>query len=206
MSTDPNAIRSDIERTRLELGQDVDALADKVNPGKAVHRQAGKVRNAFRRAKDAVMGSAHDAADSTSGAMHSAGEAVGEAPHRVASATRGNPVAAGLIVFGAAWLVSSLIPASRHEREAAEKAKEAAQPLVDEVKHVAQDAAEHLKPEAKAAAESVKERAGEAAEHVKAEGQGAATDVKDAAQHQQSGAGQQPDSVQPSGTGQTYPY
>jgi hypothetical protein len=200
MSTDPNAIRSDIERTRVELGQDVDALADKVNPGKAVHRQTDKVKNAFRRAKDAVMGSAHDAADSTSGAMHSAGEAVGQAPQRVASATRGNPVAAGLIVFGAAWLVSSLIPASRPEREVAEKAKEAAQPLVDEAKQVAQDAAEHLKPEAKSAVDSVKERAGEAAEHVKAEGQGAAADVKDAAQHQQSGAGQ------PSTTGQAYPY
>jgi hypothetical protein len=200
MSTDPNAIRSDIERTRLELGQDVDALADKVNPGKAVNRQADKVKNAFRRAKDAVMGSAHDAADSTSGAMHSAGDAVGQAPQRVASATRGNPVAAGLVVFGAAWLVSSLIPASRQEREVAEKAKDAAQPLVDEVKHVAQDAAEHLKPEAQAAVDSVKERAGEAAEHVKAEGQGAAADVKDAAQHQQSGAGQ------PSATGQPYTY
>lgn len=200
MSTDPNAIRSDIERTRLELGQDVDALADKVNPGKAVNRQADKVKNAFRRAKDAVMGSAHDAADSTSGAMHSAGDTVGQAPQRVASATRGNPVAAGLIVFGAAWLVSSLIPASRPEREVAEKAKDAAQPLVDEAKQVAQDAAEHLKPEAQAAVDSVKERAGDATEHVKAEGQGAAADVKGAAQHQQH---QQPGT---GGQGQAYPY
>jgi ElaB/YqjD/DUF883 family membrane-anchored ribosome-binding protein len=206
MSTDPNAIRSDIERTRLELGQDVDALADKVNPGKAVNRQADKVKSAFRRAKDTVMGSAHDAAGSTSGAVHSAGEAVGQAPQRVASATRGNPVAAGLIVFGAAWLVSSLIPASRPEREVAEKAKEAAQPLVDEAKQVAQDAAEHLKPEAKAAVDSVKERAGEATEHVKAEGQVAAADVKDAAHHQQSGTGQASGTGQMSGTGQTYPY
>jgi ElaB/YqjD/DUF883 family membrane-anchored ribosome-binding protein len=203
MTTDPNAIRSDIERTRAELGQDVDALADKVNPGKAVHRQTNKVKSAFRRAKDRVMGSAHDAADS----MHSAGETVGEAPQRVASATRGNPVAAGLIVFGAAWLVSSLIPASRPEREAAEKAKEAAQPLLDEAKSVAQDAAEHLKPEAEAAVDSVKERAGEATEHVKAEGQGATADVKDAAQ-QQSGTGRSPGQSQPQGQPQrqTYPY
>lgn len=192
MTTDPNAIRSDIERTRAELGQDVDALADKVNPGKAVHRQADKVKGAFRRAKDAVMGSAHDASDSTSGAVHSAGEAVGRAPQRVASATRGNPIAAGLIVLGAAWLVSSLIPASRPERDIAEKAKDAAQPLVDEAKQVAKDAAEHLKPEAQAAVDSVKERAGEAAEHVKSEGQTAAADVKDAAQQGSSGPSQTP--------------
>ena len=184
MTTDPNAIRSDIERTRAELGQDVDALADKVNPGKAVHRQGEKVKGAFLRAKDRIMGSAHDAADSTGDALHSAGEAVGQTPQRVASATRGNPIAAGLIVLGAAWLVSSLIPASRPERDLAEKAKDAAAPLVDEVKNVAQDAAEHLKPEAQGAVDSVRERAGEAVETVKGEGQAAAADVKDAAQHQ----------------------
>ena len=184
MTTDPNAIRSDIERTRAELGQDVDALADKVNPGKAVHRQSEKVKGAFLRAKDRIMGSAHDAADSTGGALHSAGEAVGQTPQRVASATRGNPIAAGLIVLGAAWLVSSLIPASRPERDMAEKAKDAAAPLVDEVKNVAQDAAEHLKPEAQQAVDAVKGRAGEAVDTVKAEGKDAATVVKDAAQHQ----------------------
>jgi hypothetical protein len=187
MSTDPNAIRSDIERTRVELGQDVDALADKVNPGKAVHRQTDKVKGAFRRAKDRIMGSAHDAADSTQEAMHSAGDAVGHAPQRVATATRGNPIAAGLIVLGAAWLVSSLIPASRPEREVAEKAKDAAAPLVDEVKNVAQEAAENLKPEAQGAVDSVKERAGEAVQTVKAEGETAAADVKDAAQHRDAG-------------------
>ena len=184
MTTDPNAIRSDIERTRAELGQDVDALADKVNPGKAVHRQTDKVRSAFMRAKDRVMGSASDAADSAQGAVHSAGEAVGQAPQRVASATRGNPIAAGLIVLGAAWLVSSLIPASRPERDMAEKAKDAAAPLVDEVKNAAQDAAEHLKPQAQEAVDAVKGRAGEGIDTVKTEGRVAAADVKDAAQQQ----------------------
>jgi hypothetical protein len=187
MTTDPNAIRSDIERTRAELGQDVDALADKVNPGKAVHRQTDKVKGAFIRAKDRVMGSASDATDSAQNAMHSAGEAVGQTPQRVASATRGNPIAAGLIVLGAAWLVSSLIPASRPERDMAEKAKDAAAPLVDEVKNVAQDAAENLKPEARDAVGSVKDRAGEAVENVKTEGKVAAGDVKDAAQQQNTG-------------------
>ena len=182
MTTDPNAIRSDIERTRVELGQDVDALADKVNPGKAVHRQTEKVKGVFRRAKDRVMGSAHDAADSTGDALHYAGEAVGEAPQRVASATRGNPIAAGLIVLGGAWLISSLIPASRPERDIADKAKEAAAPLVDEVKNVAQEAAGNLKTDARDAVDSVKERAAEGVENVKTEGKDAAAEVKDAAQ------------------------
>ena len=34
MSDSPDEIRANIERTRSELGSDVDALADKVNPSK----------------------------------------------------------------------------------------------------------------------------------------------------------------------------
>ena len=32
--SNPDDLRRDIERTRMELGQDVDALADKVTPSK----------------------------------------------------------------------------------------------------------------------------------------------------------------------------
>ena len=57
MSNDnPEAIRADIEQTRRELGQDVDALADKVNPSKAMHRQTSKVTGAFRSARERIMG------------------------------------------------------------------------------------------------------------------------------------------------------
>jgi len=54
---------------------------------------------------------------------------VGEAPQRGASATRGNPIAAGLIVLGGARLISSLIPASRPERDIADKAKAHGKPV-----------------------------------------------------------------------------
>ena len=91
--SDPDEIRSDIERTRLELGQDVDALADKVNPAKAAQRQTDKVRRAATRLKDRVMGTASDVVDSTQ-------DAVADAPRKVASATQGNPIAVGLIAFG----------------------------------------------------------------------------------------------------------
>jgi hypothetical protein len=106
---DPDAIRNDIERTRMALGQDVDALADKVNPAKAAQRQTDKVRRAATRLKDRVMGTASDVVDSTQDAMGHAGEAVADAPRRVASAAQGNPVAVGLIAFGVGLLAASLI-------------------------------------------------------------------------------------------------
>lgn len=181
--SDPSEIRSDIERTRRELGQDVDALADKVNPAKMAHRQTDKVRRAVGRVTDRVMGTASDVAESAHDAMDTAGEAVAEAPHRVASATKGNPIAAGLIAFGVGWLLSSLVPSSKPERDMAEKAKEAAAPLVGEVRDAATESADHLREPAREAVDAVKERAAEAVDTVKAEGGAAASEVQTEAKH-----------------------
>lgn len=181
--SDPDLIRDDIERTRRELGQDVDALADKVNPAKAAQRQTDKVRRAFSRLGERIMGSASDMADSTQNAVGHAGEAVADAPRKVARATEGNPVAAGLIAFGVGLLAASLIPASRKEQEAAEKVKEAAAPLVDKAKDVAMESADHLREPAREAVDAVKGRATEAVDTVKAEGADAASTVQADAKH-----------------------
>ncbi len=182
-SDDPDEIRNDIERTRRELGQDVDALADKVNPGKAAQRQTEKVRRAATRLKDRVMGTASDVVDDAQSAVGHAGEVVADAPHRVATATQGNPVAVGLIAFGVGLLAASLIPASKPEQEAAEKVKDAAAPVVEKAKDVAMESADHLREPAREAGEAVKERAAEAVDAVKAEGQDAASQVQADAKH-----------------------
>jgi ElaB/YqjD/DUF883 family membrane-anchored ribosome-binding protein len=182
MSTDPNEIRNNIEYTRRELGQDVDALADKVTPSKIAQRQTDKVRNAFSGVKDRVMGKAEDVRGKAMGAADSASEAVTEAPHRVVETTRGNPMAVGLIAFGIGWLASSLIPASQPERRAAEKVKEAAAPLAQEMGDVAKEAADNLRQPAQEAMDSVKSTATDAAETVKEEGKGAAQNLKSDAQ------------------------
>ena len=182
-SDDPDVIRTDIERTRRELGQDVDALADKVSPGKMAQRQTDKVRRAATRLKERVMGTASDVVDSTQEAVGQAGEAVAEAPRRVASATQGNPVAVGLIAFGVGWLLSSLVPATKPERDMADKLETAAAPLVDEVKDVAKESADNLREPAREAVDAVKERAAEAMDTVKAEGADAASEVQTEAKH-----------------------
>ena len=61
MSDSPDEIRADIERTRHDLGRDVDALADEVSPSKIVDRQVDKVRGAFTSVRERVMGAADDA-------------------------------------------------------------------------------------------------------------------------------------------------
>ncbi|MEU7929986.1 DUF3618 domain-containing protein [Micromonospora echinofusca] len=153
MSNDPDRIRWEIENTRNELSSDVDALADKVNPRRIAGERVGQARGALTRAREKVMGvqsDGHGAAQRMSHATgqrmsHAADSARGlgeqsrERMSHVAGSVReearslgqqsrqqaqGNPLAAGLIAFGAGLLVSSLIPASRPERQWAGQAKE----------------------------------------------------------------------------------
>ncbi|QDG90201.1 DUF3618 domain-containing protein [Pseudarthrobacter sp. NIBRBAC000502770] len=210
MSENPDAIRADIEATRARLGTNVDAVADKVTPSNIVHRQTDKVRDAVTGVKEKIMGAAdhattkvhdttatgtghttnalntagdnlHQAGDAVSAKLSDAGQAVSNAPDQVKAKTAGNPLAAGLIAFGAGMLISSLIPASEKEREAADQLKTAAQPLATQVTDAAKTMAQDLKEPAQEAMDNVKATATDAAHNVKTEGQNAATDVKDRA-------------------------
>lgn len=199
----PDAIRSDIEATRARLGTNVDAVADKVSPSNIVHRQTDKAKEAITGVKEKIMGTAdhattriqdtmhtsaghtgdtlHGTKDNVTAKLSDAGTAVSHAPDQVKAKTQGNPLAAGLIAFGAGMLVSSLIPPTEKEREAADQLKTAAQPLTTQVTEAAKDMAQDLKEPAQAAMDNVKAAATDAADHVKTDGQHAATDVKDRA-------------------------
>jgi gas vesicle protein len=185
-SSDPEVLRGQIENTRRELGADVDALADKVTPGKIMQRQTDKVRGAVSSVKDTLMGSASQAGDNLSGA---AGSASGVA-HDAVNTAKGNPLAVGLIAFGVGWLASSLLPASSVEKRAAANVKQAAEPLTHEVADAAKQMGENLKQPLTDAAAAVKDTATDATSSVKSESTSAAQDVRDTAKH----AGQDPTS------------
>jgi gas vesicle protein len=185
MSENPDAIRADIEATRARLGTNVDAVADKVTPSNIVQRQTDKVKDAVFGVKDKIMGTAEDAVDGVGSAVGStlgdAGSAIGDTPHKVAMKAQGSPIAAGLIAFGAGLLVSSLIPPSAKEREAAQALKSAAEPVTSQLTEAAKDVAQGLQEPAQEALENVKTTAAHAAEQVKEEGQTAVSDVKETA-------------------------
>ncbi|WP_372967596.1 DUF3618 domain-containing protein [Microbacterium sp.] len=178
MSDSPDEIRADIERTRRELGSDVDALADKVTPSKIMDRQMGRMRGALGSVRERVMGAADDAGSSLS----DAGGRVGDVKDRAVAKAEGNPLAVGLIAFGAGLLLASLVPASSKEKDLAATVKDQAQPLVDQVTDVAKEVGEHLKEPAQASVESVKESAQESVAAVKDEAQSAVGEVTDQAQ------------------------
>ena len=181
-SNDPDEIRRQIEATRAGLSDDVNALSDKVSPSQIAKRQKEKVAGTVQSVRDSIMGSADSAKSTAGNAVSAVGDAVSDAPGVVASRTKGSPLAAGLIAFGAGLLVSSLFPATQKEAQAATAIKEKAEPLVSEVQAVAKEAAGNLQEPAQHALESVKSTATDAVDTVKDEGASAAEDVKGQAQ------------------------
>ena len=185
MSQNPDAIRADIEQTRERLGYDVDAVADKVSPSHIVNRQTEKIKGAMHDVKDRIMGTADDVSGKARGSAHDAGAAVERAERTVVRKTQGNPLAAGLIAFGAGMLVSSLIPPSEKERQMAQTLKEKAEPLTHELSAVASEMTSHLREPAHEAMENVKQSATEGVQTVKEEAQDQGAAVQDRAQQAQ---------------------
>jgi hypothetical protein len=196
MTNNPDQIKAEIEITRAELSRDVDALAESVRPGNVARRQKNKVTAAVSGAKDAVinrknsmMGSAgqaqsgsggvlHSTSESLSSTLSSTGETISSTPQMAKERAQGNPLAAGLIAMGAGWLVGSILPATRTERQAVGTLKErVASPLAQEVSGIAKESAQNLQQPAKEAVEQVKSKGIDAVETVKEEGTSTASDV-----------------------------
>lgn len=199
-------IRREIEQTRRELASDVDTLQEKVSPSAVASRKVESARSALITAKEKVMGGASTATSTASSgvgsSLGSVGDAVSATPQQVTAKTRGNPLAAGVIAFGAGWLVSSLLPASKKEQRAVTQLKDAASEhsdtLIAPVKEAAQAVKDEMAPVAKEAADSLKVTATDATENVKGEASSATQDVTGQAQQareQVSGSASTPSST-----------
>jgi uncharacterized protein YjbJ (UPF0337 family) len=203
MSTDPDDIRREIDQTQRELSADVDALTEKLSPPRIVERRVQRTRTAMTSMKDRIMGSASDAyqtagsassgvgdtigaktsaaRDTAASTASSAADAVRSAPDTVRRRARGNPLAVGLIAFGAGWLLSSLLPASEPEQQVATQVKDFAteqgRPVARQLSEAGQQAAEQLRDSAQQRAHTVKDTAADAASTVTGHAQSAASDV-----------------------------
>ena len=201
MTSDPDQIRGNIEQTQKNLSANVDALAEKVSPSRIVERRVEQTRSAMTSVKDRIMGSAAETTSTVSGTASSAAasakdtlaakassaaDMASSAPEQARQRTRGNPLAAGLVAFGAGWLLSSLLPATEPEQQAAAQVKDLAmekgRPVAQELGQAGQEAGQSLRESAQQRAQSVKETATDAASTVRDEAQSQASDVTDHAQ------------------------
>ena len=77
MGQEPAELRRDIERRREELGDTIDAIGDRVSPGRIIERRRNRMADGVRSLKDRIMGTVESG---TSAVSDAAG--VGAGPRR----------------------------------------------------------------------------------------------------------------------------
>jgi Protein of unknown function (DUF3618) len=183
-------LRQDIERIRDDLDETLDALGDRVSPRQIARRRKDAARARVTRVRTAVMGSAQDTGSAAAGkARHAkdtvqesasgAADKVREAPEMIQQQAQGNPLAAGLVVFGAGMLLATLFPPTEAEQRAASAVQERAEPLKDQALEVGREMKDHLQQSAQESAQQVKETAADAAQEIKDQAQSSAETVKE---------------------------
>jgi len=181
MGKTPDQLKAQIERTRADLSDNVDVLADKVNPRSAARRTTDRARARMTSARDSVMGTAADLRDSAADAGSSVTDTLSAAPAATVRQTQGSPLTAGLVAFGVGALVASLMPSSSAERRAAMEVKDRAEPLAAEAKQqatqVAQNIRDDMQPQVQSAAQEVGQSAKDAAQDTVDEAKSQGEDV-----------------------------
>ena len=152
MGQDPDAIRQDIEQTRSEMSETVEAVGYKADvPSRAkdavsdkVENMKSKVSDTATRAKEAVTGAADRASDATP----SRGQ-VKQTTRRAAGMARENPLGLAIGATALGFLAGLAVPSTRVEDEklgrmsdqVMDKVKETGQEALDRGKQVAQEVA-----------------------------------------------------------------
>ena len=160
-------LKTELERHRSEVTADLEALGDRVSPGRIVDRRRAQMRRSATRIKDRVMGPATHPAQAMRNQAGEIAETVSDAPEMARRQVSGNPIAAGVIAFAAGVLVASMLPESEPEQRLAERVEPQLAEAVGQTREAAMEAAQNLKPAAEDAARDVASRTRDSADEVK---------------------------------------
>jgi vacuolar-type H+-ATPase subunit H len=163
MGQDPDAIRQDIEQTRTEMSETVEAIGYKADvPSRAKEKVSEtvdtlktKVSDTATKAREAVTGTTNRVADATSGAAARVGDAtpsggeVRQTTRRVAGMAKENPLGLAIGAAAIGFLAGLAVPSTRVEDEkhgpvadqVKDKVKETGQEALDRGRQVAQEVA-----------------------------------------------------------------
>jgi ElaB/YqjD/DUF883 family membrane-anchored ribosome-binding protein len=191
MGQDPDAIRQDIEQTRTEMSETVEAVGYKADvPSRAkdavsetVDNVKNKVSGTATRAKEAVVGTASRAGDAVSDTTSRVGDAtpsggqVKQQAKRAAGLAQENPLGLAIGAAAVGFLAGLAAPSTRVEDErlgpmadqVKDRVKETGQEALDRGRQVAQEVAS-------SAADTAKEQT---QEHGQDLAQGAAQNAQD---------------------------
>jgi ElaB/YqjD/DUF883 family membrane-anchored ribosome-binding protein len=154
--TDSARVRSEIDDTRDHLGQTVEAIGDRVIPGRIIERKKETTANNLRGLRDRIMGSAHDARDQLADSAGTTVDHLREAPESLAHRTEGSPLAAGGVAFAIGLLAAAVWRPTAPERQVVQKVADAAPELTADVAQIGREVADSVKQQAVGAAEEIK--------------------------------------------------
>ena len=160
-------LKTELERHRSEVSADLEALGDRVSPGRMADRRRAQVRQSMHRVKERVMGSAFESAHSVRDQAGEITDTLGNAPDVARRQVSGNPMAAGVVAFATGVLIASMLPESEPEQRVAARIEPQLAEAVGETREVAAETAQHLKPAAEDAARDVASRARDSAQEIK---------------------------------------
>jgi len=181
MGQEPEELRRDIERRREDLGETIDAIGDRVSPGRIIERRRNRMVDNVRSVRERVMGTMSSTMSSGAGAV---GDAAGNVrdhlgPEAVKQQATGSPLGAGLVAFGIGFLVAATLPTTETEAQAAERAQGALEPAKEALTEAARSVAGDVKQGATEAAQEMKQTASTAASDVADTAKQEASSVKD---------------------------
>jgi Protein of unknown function (DUF3618) len=190
MGQDPDAIRQDIEQTRSEMSETVEAIGYKADvPSRAkdavsekVENVKSKVSDTATRAKEAVTGTGSRVGDKVTDATPSSGQ-VKQQARRTAGLAKENPLGLAIGAVAVGFLAGLAVPSTRVEDE---KLGPVADQVKDKVKETGQEALDRGKQVAREVASTAADTAKQATQE---QGQGLAESAKQSAQDVRSEAG-----------------
>jgi gas vesicle protein len=176
MGQDPEELKDDIASTRADMSNTLEAIGDRVSPGRIVQRKKNKLVEGVHSVRERVMGSASATQDKLSETAGQAASAVSEAPEAILAKTQGAPMLVGALAFGVGFLAAVAFPATAKEQQLSTQVLDAVEPAKEQLVDSAQEIAEHLKEPAKQAVADLKDAATDSAATL-------ADTAKDAADH-----------------------
>jgi len=183
MGTTTEELRARLAVERSDVSHDLDAIGDRVSPGRVMQRRRAAVGRRVADLKERVMGVTAEASASVQDAATAPAAAISatvrEMPDAARRTTEGNPLAVGLVAFGAGLVVATLLPETRREAELAEKLQPALETTAETVGESVQESVEAVKPAAREAVTEVQQHAQGSAGAVKIEAQQAAKKAAD---------------------------
>jgi len=160
-------LRHEIEDTRTSMSGTLEAIGDRVSPGRMLERRRNRMIVWVGNARTSLMGTADDFTSRVGDTAHNLAEAPSTTMQGVRSNTKGAPLVAGGIAFGIGVLIGSLVPASRTEKRLGQQVAGATEPLKNELQEAGREVAEHLREPVQEAVQDVKQSAQDSAQQLR---------------------------------------